>query len=197
MSDRDTATNPSGEDTTPGTWAVESEVEHAKAKVYRVLKRTCRHQGDNRSADFYVIDSRDWVNCVALTPDRQVVMVRQFRFGILDHCWETPGGIIDPGEDPVEAAVRELAEESGYVGRNARVIGSIRPNPAIMTNTCTFVRVDDVRPEADLDWDANEEIETRLVPVETAFRWAVDGTVQHALAMNALHFLQASLNSHA
>ncbi|MGJ3244309.1 MAG: NUDIX hydrolase [Opitutales bacterium] len=182
-------------DPTPDTWSVEQEVEHARAKVYRVLKRSCRHRGDDRRTDFYVVDSRDWVNCVALTPRREVVMVRQFRFGILDHCWETPGGIIDPGEDPVQAAVRELAEETGYVGRDARIIGSIRPNPAIMTNTCTFVRVDDAHPEAALDWDANEEIETRLVPVREALRWAVDGTVQHALAMNALHFLQASLGN--
>jgi ADP-ribose pyrophosphatase len=71
--------------------------------------------------DFVVIASADWCNVIAVTPDGKLVLVRQFRFGIEEFSLEIPGGIIDPGETPVAAAVRELREETGYVGTSARL----------------------------------------------------------------------------
>jgi 8-oxo-dGTP pyrophosphatase MutT (NUDIX family) len=77
---------------------------------------------------------RDWVNIVALTPEGEVVLVRQFRFGIETLSLEVPGGVIEAGEDPVAAGLRELREETGYVGERGRLIASIHPNPAIHPN---------------------------------------------------------------
>ncbi|HYX90105.1 MAG TPA: NUDIX hydrolase, partial [Myxococcaceae bacterium] len=62
-----------------------------------------------------IIEAPDWVNIIPVTIDEQVVLVRQFRFGIWSPALEIPGGMVDPGEDPLSAAVRELEEETGYL----------------------------------------------------------------------------------
>jgi 8-oxo-dGTP pyrophosphatase MutT (NUDIX family) len=63
-----------------------------------------------------VLESSDWVNVVALTADERVVLVRQYRFGTEEIGLEIPGGLVDPGETPLEAARRELREETGLEG---------------------------------------------------------------------------------
>src|SRR5437763_7819845 len=89
---------------------------------------------------FFVIDSVNCVNVLALTPDRQLVMVEQYRHGSNTVELEIPGGIMDAADpDPVATGLRELREETGYEGNNARVIGKVFPNPAIMSNTCFTV----------------------------------------------------------
>src|SRR5580700_9729230 len=63
---------------------------------------------------FSLIECVDWVNVIAMTDDRHVVLVRQFRVGTAEVCLEIPGGMVDEGEQPRDAAARELAEETGY-----------------------------------------------------------------------------------
>ena len=76
--------------------------------------------------DFYVLESVNWVNVVAVTPDQQLVMVEQYRHGSNTVELEIPGGMMDPSEtDPVATAVRELREETGYEGENARIFALI------------------------------------------------------------------------
>src|SRR5205807_6994987 len=82
--------------------------------------------------DFFVIDSVNWVNVIAITPDQQLVMVEQYRHGSNTVELEIPGGMMDPNEaSPELTGVRELREETGYEGNNPRLIGQIFPNPAI------------------------------------------------------------------
>ena len=81
--------------------------------------------------------SPDWVNVLALTPDARLVLVRQFRFGIDDFSLEIPGGVIETGEDPVAAGLRELREETGYGGRADRLLASSIPTPRSRTTAAT------------------------------------------------------------
>src|SRR5262245_10671524 len=95
--------------------------------------------------EFFVLDCANWVNVVALTSAKQLVMVEQYRHGSETVELEIPGGVMDAGESPVESALRELREETGYTGENARVLGRITPNPALMSNTCFTVLVENCR----------------------------------------------------
>jgi 8-oxo-dGTP pyrophosphatase MutT (NUDIX family) len=66
---------------------------------------------------------------------RKFVMIRQYRHGTGRCSLEFPGGIVDKGEDPVVAVSRELLEETGYAADLILPLGSLSPNPAIMTNS--------------------------------------------------------------
>ncbi len=90
--------------------------------------------------DFYVIETQDWVNIIPLTADHRVVMIRQYRHGSREVTLEIPGGLVDPGETPEEAAVRELLEETGYQAEKVEKIGVSNPNPAIFNNRCYTFR---------------------------------------------------------
>jgi ADP-ribose pyrophosphatase len=138
--------------------------------------------------EMYVIETVDWVNVIALTEDRQLVMVEQYRHGSDTIELEIPGGMMDPNDaSPVAAGVRELREETGYEGANARVIGTIFPNPAIQTNTCHTVLVEHCRPRHTIQLDHGEDLVTRLVPVAEIPRLVTAGRIQHSLVVVALY----------
>ena len=139
--------------------------------------------------DFFVLDSRDWVNVIALTPERQLVMIEQFRVGSNTVELEIPGGLMDAGESPVAAAVRELREETGYEGENARVLGKIFPNPAIQSNTCFTVLIENCRCVHPVQFDAGEDLQTQLVPAADAPRLVAEERIQHSLVVVGIYFL--------
>src|SRR6478609_1150189 len=115
---------------------------------------------------FFVIDSSNWVNVVAITPDQKIVMVEQYRHGSNTVELEIPGGMIDTEDaSPVAAGVRELREETGYEGKQARLLGEIYPNPAIMSNVCYTVLIEDCQLVHTVEFDSGEDLITTLVPV--------------------------------
>jgi ADP-ribose pyrophosphatase len=141
-----------------------------------------------REHEFYVIDSVNWVNVLALTAARELVMVEQYRHGSGTVELEIPGGMMDPGEaSPVATAVRELREETGYEGENARLIGRIFANPAIMTNTCFTVLIENCRPQHAVELDHGEDLATRLVPATDLPRLVAGERIQHSLVVVALY----------
>ncbi|MBU6400471.1 MAG: NUDIX hydrolase [Verrucomicrobia bacterium] len=141
--------------------------------------------------DFFVIDATNWVNVIALTPDEQLVMVEQYRHGTNTVELEIPGGMMDGSDtSPVAAGLRELREETGYAGESARVIGEIRPNPAIMSNTCYTLLVERCRPQHAVQFDHSEDLVTRLVPVSEATDLVATGKIRHALVVVALYHFE-------
>src|SRR5690606_1193995 len=140
-------------------WSLESESVVASCRVFDLVSRRCRHPSRGSEDEFFVLKARDWVNVLPVTPDKRLVMVRQYRFGVQEFSWEIPGGVMDPGEEPLEAGLRELLEETGYSPRRARLLGRISPNPAILDNVCHFVLAEDVELSAGTAWDEHEELE--------------------------------------
>ena len=170
----------------PSRWEKLGQSTAVKTRVLDLLNVRYRHPVRQVERDFVVIAAPDWCNILALTSDGNLVLVRQFRYGTNDFSLEIPGGMIDPGEDPVAAAIRELQEETGYVGASARLIGSVQPNPAIQNNRCHFVLIEDAELRAPLGWDHDEEIEVQLAPVEEVIGWARSGRITHSLVVCAL-----------
>jgi ADP-ribose pyrophosphatase len=170
----------------PSRWQKLATETRLKTRVFDVLSVQYRHGPRDRSRDFTVIQAPDWVNVVALTPDRQLVLVRQFRFGLDEFSLEVPGGVIEAGEDPVVAGLRELVEETGYAGTNARLLGTVHPNPAIQNNRTHLVFVEDVRKAHAISWDDDEEIHVTTKPVEEVYALAYNGGITHSLVLNAL-----------
>lgn len=141
--------------------------------------------------DFFVIECPDWVNVVAITPDSQLVMVEQFRHGTNTVELEVPGGVMDPQEcDPVAAGQRELREETGFEGTAPRLIGCIYPNPAIQSNTCHTLLVEQCELRHPTEFDPSEDIQVRLIPLDTVPQLIASGRIRHSLVIVALsHYL--------
>ncbi|MEZ0217635.1 MAG: NUDIX hydrolase [Rariglobus sp.] len=176
----------SSDQPSPSRWEKGASRSLAATRIFDLRGVQFRHPVRGTEREFVVIDAPDWVNVLALTPDHHLVMVNQFRYGIDAFSWEIPGGMIDAGEDPVAAAVRELQEETGYVGTSARLLGSVNPNPAIMNNRCHLVLVENAVLREAQEWDDDEEIELTTVPVDEVYVWAQSGRITHSLVLNGL-----------
>jgi ADP-ribose pyrophosphatase len=138
--------------------------------------------------DFFVIDCVDWVNVIAVTPERQLVMIEQYRHGSETVELEIPGGMIDAEDaNPAEAGIRELREETGYEGEMPRVIGQVFPNPAIQSNHCFTVLVENCRNVHPLELDQAEDLVTRLVPIDEIPSLVAAGKIRHSLVVVALY----------
>jgi 8-oxo-dGTP pyrophosphatase MutT (NUDIX family) len=170
----------------PQRWKKLGAREVARTRIFTVESVDFHHPHREKPQDFFVINAPDWVNVIALTPDGRLVLVRQFRYGTNDFSVEIPGGVIDAGEDPLAAGVRELQEETGYVGTGARLLGSVHPNPAMQNNRTHLVLVENARRAADLDWDPDEEFEIMTMPVAEVYQLAYRGGITHAMVLDAL-----------
>ena len=141
--------------------------------------------------DFFVLDSVNWVNVIAITPANELVMVEQFRHGTNTVELEIPGGIMDATDASPEATgVRELREETGYEGENAQLIGKVFPNPAIMSNTCFTVLVENCQLRHNVKFDSGEDLITRLVPLSEVPGLVASGKVAHSLVVTALYHFE-------
>lgn len=156
--------------------------------VFRVSRALTRSPRTGEARPFYRLDAEDWVNVVPLTPEGQVVMVRQYRHGSGVTTLEIPGGIVDPGESPAEAALRELREETGYAAGEARPIGAVNPNPALFGNRVHTFLAEDVRLEGEVQNTAFEETEVELVQADEVPERILRGEIDHALVIAALHW---------
>ena len=136
---------------------------------------------------FYRIESPEWVNVVALTANEELVMVRQFRHGSRIVTLEIPGGLVDPGETPMQAAGRELQEESGYRAGRIESLGSLNPNPALFANRVHMLVALDCEWAGEIQNTSTEHTSVELLPLAELSDVLRAGGIDHALVVAALY----------
>lgn len=133
-----------------------------------------------------VLETPTWVNVVALTPERRLVVVRQYRFGTRAVTTEIPGGLVDRGEAHGEAARRELREETGYTSQAWSYLGAVEPNPAFQDNLCHHWLAEDALPTHPQELDGGEDIEVATLDLAEVQSQILAGEIRHALVLTAL-----------
>ena len=140
-----------------------------------------------KSHDFFILESRDWVNVIPITLANDVVLIRQYRHGIRDITLEIPGGIIEKKDSPEKAALRELKEETGYSTSDIIQLSNVYANPAFLDNRCYTFLAKNVSLLGGQDQDEKEDIEVVLKPLEEIPRLIREGEISHSLILVAFY----------
>lgn len=176
------------------TVSEESAENHYIFNLKRV-KRTSPRTG--RTSDFVTLQSGDWCNILPITPEGNVVFVHQYRHGSDAVTMEIPAGMVDPHEtDPLEAAKRELLEETGYASENVVKIGVVEPNPAFMNNFCHLYLALGALRIKEPELGANEDIQIEEVPLAQIDDLIMSGKVTHSLVIANLYFFNRYRKQH-
>lgn len=138
--------------------------------------------------EFHVVEYPDWVAVVCLTPAGEVVMVEQYRHGIEKASLELPAGSIEPGEDPLLAARRELREETGYAAERWSFIGKWAPEPSRHSNYAHLYLAEGATLRAPQKPEETEELAIRIVPATKVMRLAETGGIKHGIHLAALYW---------
>ena len=157
---------------------------------YRLTRVERRRKGQSTWGSFHIMSPPDWVNIVCQIHSGEFVFVRQMRHGIDDNSLEIPGGCIDPGESPLQAAQRELAEETGFASDRWIDLGFVHPNPAMMSNRCFQFLALDAQRFGPQHLSPYEDIDCATLRWETIQQHITDGTISHALVLCALSAYQ-------
>lgn len=154
--------------------------------LFRVRYDTMQHPKSAVEFQRLVLESSDWVTVVAVTTEGKIVMVEQYRFGVGDLTTEPVAGMVDDGEGSLEAAKRELLEETGFGKGEWRYLGSVQANPAIHDNLCHHWLVEGVEHVQAPAPDDGEAIRVHLMTLEEIKEAIVVGKFKHPLGLSAM-----------
>ncbi len=170
----------------PAPWELLSSKHLADYEMFGVRRDRARSPRNGVEQDFNIAEAPDGVTLVATTPAGELVMVEQFRHPLRRVTLETPAGVVDEGESPVEAGLRELREETGYLAGHAEHVGTLTLNPSWQTTRVHVVVVRDARPRAEQEPDEAEDLRVRLVPVGEVERRVAAGEIDACVVVSAL-----------
>jgi 8-oxo-dGTP pyrophosphatase MutT (NUDIX family) len=142
-------------------------------KLFRTRFDWMRNPRNGHEEKMIVLEGSDAVQVVAESDDGKILLVRQYRFGIGEYIYELPGGLIDAGETPAVAAVRELREETAYTSDNWKYLGKQAANPVFMSAyvhhfaarklTRVGDQILDLGEEVAVEWLDRKEVKDRLL----------------------------------
>lgn len=174
---------------TPPRWQKHGSERVSGHHIFELLRERVESPRNGRCFDAVVLESADWVNVIAVTEAGEYVLIRQYRFGTEVDTLEIPGGMIDPGELPLQAAARELREETGYDAARWTSLGRCAPNPAFQRNHLhTFLAEGCIRVGEQAQ-DPGEDIEVLLVSASEIDRLVRSSELDHALVLVAFQKL--------
>ena len=174
-------------------WEILKRERVADYKIFALDKKQVRSPRTGDIREVQTLQFSDWVLILAVTPQQEVVMVRQYRHGTEQVHLELPGGLVHPDDaSPELSAQRELLEETGFKVSNIRLIGECYPQPAILNNRCIFYLAENAVKAQKQNLDAGEDIEIMTIPLNQIRAKIKSKEIDHGMVLLALFFFQMS-----
>lgn len=170
----------------PQPWPVIGEEQEGDFEMFSARAIRARSPDDGSEHTFHIADAPNGVTVIAITPNDELVMVRQWRHPVQRVTLETPSGIIDEGETPEEAAARELREETGYAGDDPECIGCVVLNPSWQTTRVYAAVVRNARRAGERDLDEGEDTRVCLLKLGEVRRRVLEGEIDTSSVVAAL-----------
>ncbi|KGX84897.1 NUDIX hydrolase [Pontibacillus litoralis] len=159
-----------------------------KSPYGNIRKDACQLPNGNVIDAYYVKEYRDWVNTVVITPDLDIILVKQYRHGVQDFCYELPGGIVDDGESFEQAAMREALEETGYTSNESAIkLGTFAVNPAEQNNYIHSYLIQNAHLVTGQHLDENEELDVVRFSFQEMEHKIKRGEIKQLFTVNAFH----------
>ncbi|MFU8812290.1 MAG: NUDIX hydrolase [Balneolaceae bacterium] len=153
--------------------------------IFNLHQKEVVPERSEEPAPFYVIKAPEWINVIARTATGEILLVEQYRHGTEQVTLEIPGGMVDAGELPMEAARRELLEETGFQSSHWTSLGVSSSNPAILSNRTHMFFADGCEETGPQQTDGHEDIQVHHVPEASFFEMIGNGTIDHAIVLAA------------
>jgi len=167
-------------------WVRRGTKQLADCRVFTLHETTSVSPLTDDEHNFYFLDTVDWVNVAPVTRSNELVCIRQFRHGTEEITLEIPGGMVDPGEEPIVAAARECLEETGFRSDELIPLGVLAPNPALFPNRLHTFVAPNVERVAEVNNSSTELTEVQLIPMAQLTEFLVSGEIDHALVAATL-----------
>lgn len=167
-------------------WKIIRSVAKESLRIFNAQFNYLINPRNGKEIEVVVLTGNDAVNVMAVTTDNKVIMIKQYRFGINDYTVEIPGGLVDTGEDLLEAAKRELREETGYSGENWKYLGKIAQNPVFQDAYIHHFLLTGAEKTYETDFDEAEDIEMIEMNMEEVRKGVNKCAFQHPHTVNAL-----------
>jgi len=168
-------------------WQISSDKKIFSKKIFTLREAECYHPVKEVKHSFFLIDTMNWINIVALTDKEEFIMVKQHRLGTDEITVETPAGLIEKNENPEIAAGRELKEETGYKPDKMIFLKKLSANPSIQNNYIYFYLALGCKKIFEQNLDEAEDIEIQILSVEQITEMIKNGSIDHSIALNALN----------
>lgn len=171
----------------PKPWKVITSTRDKTCRIFTLRTDRAISPRTGQDHDFFILESSSWVNVIPLTPENDVVLVRQYRHGIGLVTLEIPGGLVETFDTPHVGAAKELYEETGYRTSELILLGSVHPNPAIQDNQCYTFLAKNVFLAGSQNLDEKEDIEVLVRPLSEIPRLIREGDITHSLVLAAFY----------
>jgi len=169
-------------------WKTLSSTYIHKSKWATLRKDVCEMSDGRIVDDYYVLEYPSFANALAITEDKKVLMVHQYRHAAEIVSLEVPGGVVDAGEDPMHAIKRELLEETGYQFDDVELVSVLYPNPSTANNRCYFFLAQNGKKVKDAHLDDLEELAVEEFSVEAVKQLVFDNKIEQALQTAGLFY---------